>query len=69
MTVTNDLNAVDTNSGSLTETNKKYIVSLEGTAHSVEVPVYAKSLEEANELAEWTYTEAGFTVARVRPAV
>ncbi|UGO47549.1 putative RNA polymerase inhibitor [Morganella phage vB_MmoP_Lilpapawes] len=69
MSVTNDLNAVQTNSGALTETNKKFIVSLEGSAHAIEVPIYAKSLDEALELAEWTYTEAGFEVTRVRPAV
>lgn len=31
----------------MTEVEKKYIVELEGRVQSFEVPVYAKSLEEA----------------------
>lgn len=69
MSVTSNMNTVAENTGSLTETNKKFIVHLQGSASEIEVPVYAKSLDEALEVAEWTYQEAGFEVSRVRPAV
>lgn len=69
MSVTNDVNAIKENLGTLTETNKKFIVHLQGSSSEIEVPLYAKSLDEALEVAEWTYQEAGFEVARVRPAV
>ena len=55
--------------GSLADTEKKYLVQVELATMSHEVPVYATSLEEAIELAEWQYVPAGFTVTRVRPDV
>ena len=55
--------------GSLTFENKKFLASVESGEHSYEVPVYAVSLEEAFELAEWQYVPAGFQVVRVRPDV
>lgn len=45
---------------------KKYIVELEGRVQSFEVPVYAKSLEEA-ELKSQEYEDAGFVVGRIKP--
>lgn len=45
---------------------KKYIVELEGRVQSFEVPVYAKSLEEAT-LKSQEYEDAGFVVGRIRP--
>lgn len=53
--------------GSLVVTEKLFHVTIESAAQSFEVPVYAQSLEEAAELAEWQYGEAGFEVGRVRP--
>ena len=55
--------------GSLVTTEKKYRVQVESATMSHEVPVYATSLEEATELAEWQYVPAGFAVTRVRPDV
>lgn len=55
--------------GSLVTTEKKYLVTVESATMSHEVPVYATSLEEATELAEWQYVPAGFAVIRVRPEV
>ncbi|QEG09786.1 bacterial RNA polymerase inhibitor [Escherichia phage Penshu1] len=50
----------------MTEVEKKYIVELEGRVQSFEVPVYAKSLEEAT-LKSQEYEDAGFVVGRIRP--
>lgn len=55
--------------GSLVVTNKKFWVAIESASQSIEVPVYAVSLEEALEFAEWQYGTAGFEVKRVRPAL
>ena len=49
--------------------NKKFFVTIEGSSQSIEVPVYAVSLEEAQALAEWTYVPVGFQVIRIRPEV
>ena len=57
------------NKGSLVTTEKKFLVLVESATMSHEVPVYATSLEEATELAEWQYVPAGFAVTRVRPDV
>ena len=57
------------NKGSLVATEKKFLVQVESATMSHEVPVYATSLEEATELAEWQYVPAGFAVTRVRPDV
>lgn len=51
------------------EVEQKYLVQVESTTLSHEVPVYATSLDEAVQLAEFEYGEAGFTVTRVRPDV
>lgn len=48
--------------------DKKYFVTIEGQSQEFEVPVYAVSLDDALEQAEWTYQPAGFQVTRVRPA-
>lgn len=50
----------------MTDVEKKYIVELEGRVQSFEVPVYAKSLEEA-ALKSQEYEDAGFVVGRIRP--
>ena len=50
----------------MTDVEKKYIVELEGRVKSFEVPVYAKSLEEAT-LKSQEYEDAGFVVGRIRP--
>jgi hypothetical protein len=55
--------------GSLVTFEKKYLVQVESATMSHEVPVYATSIEEATELAEWQYVPAGFAVTRVRPDV
>ncbi|AWD92495.1 RNA polymerase inhibitor [Pectobacterium phage Jarilo] len=55
------------NTGSLVVKNKRYIATIESAYGSIDVPVYAESLEEALELAEWQYVPAGYVVARVRP--
>lgn len=57
------------NKGSLVTKEKKFLVLVESATMSHEVPVYATSLEEATELAEWQYVPAGFAVTRVRPDV
>ncbi|WAK44909.1 putative bacterial RNA polymerase inhibitor [Erwinia phage pEa_SNUABM_57] len=57
------------NKGSLVNRDKKFFVTVEGSAQSFEVPVFAQSLDEALELAEWQYVPAGFEVTRVRPEV
>lgn len=55
--------------GSLVAHDKKFLVTVESAAQSFEVPVMAETIEEAAELAEWTYVPAGFKVGRVRPDV
>ncbi|UZT50338.1 host RNA polymerase inhibitor [Enterobacter phage 03_vB_Eclo_IJM] len=45
---------------------KTYIVELEGRVQSFEVPVYAKSLDEATLIAQ-DYEDAGFVIGRIRP--
>lgn len=57
------------NAGSLAVKEKKFFVTIEGSSQSIEVPIYAVSLQEAQELAEWTYVPAGFEVTRIRPEV
>lgn len=57
------------NTGSLSVDNKKSWATVESSEHSFEVPVYAETLDEAVELAEWQYVPAGFEVTRVRPCV
>lgn len=57
------------NTGSLGVKEKKFFVTIEGSSQSFEVPVFAVSLDEATELAEWSYNPAGFIVTRVRPEV
>lgn len=57
------------NTGSLTVDNKKFWATVESSEHSFEVPIYAETLDEALELAEWQYVPAGFEVTRVRPCV
>lgn len=49
--------------------SRKFIVQIESATLAHEVPVYATSLEEAEELAEAQYQEAGFMVTRIRPEV
>ena len=46
----------------------KYLLTIEGNTESFEIPVFAKSLEEATLQAEY-YEDAGFVVTRVRPDV
>lgn len=55
--------------GTLTISNKRFYVTIETAAESIEVPVYASSLEEALDEAELKYIPAGFAVTRVRPEV
>lgn len=55
--------------GNLVVDDKKFFVTIESASLSHEVPVFATSLEEALELAEWQYIPAGFAVTRVRPDV
>ncbi|CDM21601.1 predicted bacterial RNA polymerase inhibitor [Citrobacter phage CR8] len=50
----------------MTTDNQKYIVELEGRVQSFEVPVYAKSLDEAT-LKSQEYEDAGFVVGRIYP--
>ena len=57
------------NTGSLTVDNKKFWATVESSEHSFEVQIYAETLDEAVELAEWQYVPAGFEVTRVRPCV
>lgn len=58
-----------TSKGALVAHDKKFLVTVESAAQSFEVPVMAETIEEAAELAEWTYVPAGFKVGRVRPDV
>lgn len=54
----------------MTKSDKKYFVTFASPlGGECEVPLYAGSLDEATELAEATYSEAGFPVTRVRPEV
>ncbi|UUG66295.1 bacterial RNA polymerase inhibitor [Pectobacterium phage vB_PcaP_P15_PC2B6] len=53
--------------GTLTEVENGFIATVESAEQSFDVPIYAKDLDEALELAEWQYVPAGFLVARVRP--
>lgn len=46
----------------------KFLATVEFQNHSVELPVHAKTLEEATELAESEYEQLG-AVTRVRPEV
>lgn len=55
--------------GTLVAPEKKFLVTVESATMTHEVPVYATSLDEATELAEWQYVPAGFAVVRVRPEV
>ncbi|QEQ94735.1 putative bacterial RNA polymerase inhibitor [Erwinia phage pEp_SNUABM_10] len=55
--------------GSLEVATKKFFATVESASQSFEVPVFAETLEEATELAEWQYVPAGFEVTRVRPQV
>lgn len=49
--------------------NKRYIVSIESPAQTLEVPIYAETLEEADKLATAEYAKGGYyKVTRVRPA-
>lgn len=48
---------------------KHFVVEVETQTHTFEVPVYAETLEEANEKAEAEYVPAGFMVTRVRPSL
>ncbi|NBK20429.1 MAG: inhibitor of host bacterial RNA polymerase [Spirochaetia bacterium] len=50
-------------------TCKKFFVEVQGLTDSVELPVWADSLEEAQEIAEAEYEDMGFTVNRIRPEV
>lgn len=50
----------------MTDVEKKYIVEFEGRVQSFEVPVYAKSIEEATMKSQ-EYEDAGFLVGRIRP--
>lgn len=50
----------------MTPDNQKYIVELEGHIQSFEVPIYAKSLDEAT-LKSQEYEDAGFVVGRIYP--
>ena len=47
---------------------QKYLLTIEGNTESFEVPVFARSLEEATLQAEH-YEDAGFVVTRIRPEV
>lgn len=47
---------------------QKYLLTMEGNTESFEVPVFARSLEEATLQAEH-YEDAGFVVTRIRPEV
>lgn len=57
------------NVGKKVFSSKKFFVTIEGSSQSIEVPVYAVDLEEAQALAEWTYIPAGFQVTHIRPEV
>lgn len=57
------------NTGSLIVNNKKFWATVESSEHSFEVPIYAETIDEAVELAEWQYGHCGFEVTRVRPCV
>lgn len=46
----------------------KFLLTIEGHEESFEVPVFARSLEEATLQAE-LYEDAGFMITRIRPEV
>lgn len=58
-----------TSKGHLVSDEKKFFVTIVHAVGSTEVPVYAGSIEEAQELAELKYEGAGYKVTRVRPEV
>lgn len=48
--------------------NKRYIVSIESPTQTLEVPIYAETLEEADKLATAEYAKGGYyRITRVRP--
>lgn len=51
-----------------TNAEKKYLVTIENSKESFEVPVFAATLEEADDLAQ-EYVDVGFEVTRIRPDV
>lgn len=54
--------------GDVVVTDKKFMVTINTVSHSFEVPVYAKDLDEALDVAERRYLPSGLEVTRVRPA-
>lgn len=46
---------------------QKFFVTIENAKESFEVPVFATSLDEAEDLSQ-EYVEFGFEVTRIRPA-
>lgn len=56
------------NAGHAVPVSKKFIVTIENSKESFDVPVMALSLEEAADLAQ-EYVEFGFEVTRIRPQV
>lgn len=50
----------------MSQDEQTYIVELEGRVQSFEVPVYAKSLDDATLIAQ-EYEDAGFVIGRIRP--
>lgn len=54
--------------GDVMVNDKKFMVTINTVSHSFEVPVYAKDLDEALEVAERRYQPSGLEVSRVRPA-
>lgn len=68
LTLTN--NCMSCGNGALRRLNveqreQKYLLTMEGNTESFEVPVFARSLEEATLQAEY-YEDAGFVVTRIR---
>lgn len=49
--------------------SKKFFVTVQGLIGETEFPMWAESLEQAQEQAEAEYEEAGFIVTRIRPEV
>ena len=57
------------NETNLEVSNKRYIVSIESSTQTLEVPIYAETLEEADKLATAEYAKWGcYRITRVRPA-
>lgn len=54
--------------GGVVINDKKFFVTIQTVSHSFEVPVYAKDLDEALDVAERRYMPSGLEVTRVRPA-